>query len=57
MPDSSFDHAAAEIPPFSMGISTDWPLRLSVMVTLSGTVGTSSSRHPLHEILRLPGGA
>src|SRR5271163_3130384 len=37
MPGISFENAAAEMPPFSIGISTASPLRLSVIVTVSGT--------------------
>jgi hypothetical protein len=37
MPGSSLDHWAAEMPPFSKGISRDSPVRLSVIVMLSAT--------------------
>jgi len=33
----SFDHSLAATPPLSMGISSDSPVRLSVIVMLSAT--------------------
>src|SRR4051794_7944015 len=37
MPGSNLAHSAASTPPLVIGISTDSPERLSVMVTVSGT--------------------
>src|SRR5690242_18305172 len=36
-PESSLRHSSADTPPLTMGISTDSPVRLSVMVMESGT--------------------
>src|SRR5215212_7309538 len=45
-PGSSLDHGPESTPPLTIGISTDSPVRLSVMVTLSATVPATPSRCP-----------
>src|SRR5271165_4099044 len=42
MPGSSLLHCSAATPPSTIGISIVWPLRLSVIVTLSAMTPTSS---------------
>src|SRR5688500_2749902 len=45
-PGRSLAHGPESTPPLTIGISTDSPVRLSVMVTLSATVPATPSRCP-----------
>src|SRR5271166_4181876 len=50
MPGRSLLHSSAATPPSTIGISTDWPLRLSVTVTLSAM----TTRPPVGSTRGLP---